>query len=395
MDAWRPAWSAYESRDEDDSLSDQAILPLRSARAAAVLGVAGPELSVVAPTFNERSNVARLVEKLDATLAGVAWEVIFVDDNSPDGTAALVKQIAARDARVRCLRRVGRRGLAGAVTEGALASAAPFVAVIDADMQHDETLLPRMLDMLRAGDTDLVVGSRYLDAGGLEHGLSPGRKAASQFANALGKKALKAEVSDPVSGFFMIRREAIDRVADQLEPAGFKILFDIIASQSEPLRVKELPYAFAAREAGESKLDNRVALEYLGLVASKLSRGLFSPRIIFFGLVGVSGLVVHMTVLLLSNQLGLAYAQALAGVTAMTSNYFINNVITYRDKRLKGWKLLSGYLRFCGFCAIGLAASVAVGSELEAHGMPRLLAGLTGAVSGAVWNYVSTYIGVW
>ncbi|HLY80761.1 MAG TPA: glycosyltransferase family 2 protein [Caulobacteraceae bacterium] len=376
-------------------MSDQAAAPLRTTRRASATPSAGVELTVVAPTFNERSNVARLVEKLEATLAGVAWEVIFVDDNSPDGTASVVKEIAARDARVRCLRRVGRRGLAGAVAEGALASAAPFVAVIDADMQHDETLLPRMLGVLRDGETDLVVGSRYLDAAGLEHGLSPGRKAASQLATALGKTALKVELSDPVSGFFMIRREAIDRVADQLEPSGFKILFDIVASQPEPLRVQELPYAFAAREAGVSKLDNRVALEYLGLVASKLSRGLISPRIIFFGLVGVSGLVVHMSVLLLSTELRFAYAQALAGATAMTSNYFINNAITYRDKRLKGWKLFSGYLRFCALCAIGLAASVAVGSELEAHGVPRLLAGLTGAVSGAIWNYVSTYLGVW
>jgi len=375
-------------------LNDHAILPVRAARKAAALA-AGPELTVVAPTFNESGNVARLVEKLDATLAGVIWEVIFVDDDSPDGTAALVKEIAARDTRVRCLRRVGRRGLAGAVIEGALASAAPFVAVIDADMQHDETLLPRMLNVLRGGDVDLVVGSRYLDNAGLEHGFSPARKTASRLATALGRKALKTEVSDPVSGFFMIRREAIDRVADKLEPTGFKILFDIIASQPEPLRVKELPYAFAAREAGESKLDNRVALEYLGLVASKLSRGLISPRIIFFGLVGVSGLVVHMSVLLLSTELRFAYAQALAGVTAMTSNYFINNVITYRDKRLSGWKLATGYLRFCALCAIGLAASVAVGSELSAHSVPRLLAGLAGAVSGAVWNYVSTYLGVW
>ncbi|MEJ0064591.1 MAG: glycosyltransferase family 2 protein [Caulobacteraceae bacterium] len=379
---------------EDADLSDQAILPVRPARKAAS-AAAGPELTVVAPTFNERSNVARLVEKLDATLAGVAWEVIFVDDNSPDGTAALVKEIAARDPRVRCLRRVGRRGLAGAVIEGALASAAPFVAVIDADMQHDETLLPRMLGILRAGDTDLVVGSRYLEAAGLEHGLSPGRKAASQFANALGKKALKADVSDPVSGFFMIRREAIDRVADQLEPSGFKILFDIIASQPQPLRVQELPYAFAAREAGVSKLDNRVALEYLGLVASKLSRGLFSPRIVFFGLVGLSGVAIHMGVLWVAQGLGFAIAQAMAGVTAMTSNYFINNVITYRDKRLKGWKLFTGYLRFCALCAIGLVASVGVGSELHAHGAPWPVAGFVGAVSGSIWNYVSTYLGVW
>jgi dolichol-phosphate mannosyltransferase len=356
---------------------------------------AGPELSVVAPTFNERANVERLIEKLEAALAGVRWEVIFVDDDSPDGTAAAVKQIAALDARVRCLRRVGRRGLAGAVIEGALASAAPFVAVIDADMQHDETLLPRMLAALRGGDLDLVVGSRYLEAGGLDQGFSPTRKAASRFATALGRKALKADVSDPVSGFFMIRREAIDRVAPRLEPTGFKILFDIIASQPEPLRVKELPYAFQAREAGESKLDNRVALEYLGLVAAKLTGDMISPRIIFFGLVGASGLAVHMTVLLLSTRLGFAYAQGLAGVTAMTSNYFINNLITYRDKRLKGWKLFTGYLRFCALCAIGLAASVAVASELNAHGVPRLAAGFAGAVSGAIWNYVSTYLGVW
>ena len=373
-------------------LNEQAILSVRSAQ---IQTMAGPELTVVAPTFNERSNVERLVEKLEATLTGVDWEVIFVDDNSPDGTAELVKQIAALDTRVRCIRRVGRRGLAGAVIEGALASASPFVAVIDADMQHDETLLPRMLEVLRGGDVDLVVGSRYLDAAGLESGFSPARKAASQFANALGKRALKADVSDPVSGFFMIRREAIDRVAGQLQPAGFKILFDVIASQPEPLRVRELPYAFSAREAGESKLDNRVALEYLGLVASKLSRGLISPRIIFFGLVGVSGLVVHMSVLLMSSHFIFAYSQALAGVTAMTSNYFINNAITYRDKRLKGWKLFTGYLRFCALCAIGLVASVAVGSELQAHGVPRLLAGLAGAVSGAIWNYVSTYLGVW
>ena len=380
---------------EDLPLTDQAILPARATATPAVAPAVGVELTVVAPTFNESGNVARLVEKLDATLAGVAWEVIFVDDDLPDGTAALVKQLAASDTRVRCLRRVGRRGLAGAVVEGALASAAPFVAVIDADMQHDETLLPRMLNVLRGGDTDLVVGSRYLDAAGLASGFSPARKAASQFANALGKKALKADVTDPVSGFFMIRREAIDRVAAKLEPSGFKILFDIIASQPEPLRVKELPYAFAAREAGESKLDNRVALEYLGLVASKLSRGLISPRIIFFGLVGVSGLVVHMSVLWLAQTLGFSIAQALAGVTAMTSNYFINNAITYRDKRLKGWKLLTGYLRFCALCAIGLAASVGIGSLLHAHGVPWPIAGLAGAGCGATWNYVSTYLGVW
>jgi dolichol-phosphate mannosyltransferase len=355
----------------------------------------GVELTVVAPTFNESANVAPLVAKLDATLAGVAWEVIFVDDNSPDGTAQVVKQIAAQDPRVRCLRRVGRRGLAGAVIEGALASAAPFVAVIDADMQHDETLLPRMLNILRGGEVDLVVGSRYLEAGGLAEGLSPVRKLGSQIATAVGRKALKADVSDPVSGFFMIRRDVVDRVADRLEPTGFKVLFDIIASQSEPLQVRELPYAFQARQAGESKLDGRVALEYVGLVAAKLSGDLISPRMIFFGLVGLSGVGVHMTVLWAAQGFGFLYAQALAAVTAMTSNYLVNNAITYRDRRLKGWRLLSGYLKFCALCAVGLAANVAVGAELHRHGVAWPIAGLAGAACGAGWNYVSTFLGVW
>jgi len=355
------------------------------------------ELSVVAPTFNETLNVARLAARLDQALSGVRWEVIFVDDDSPDGTSEVVKAIAARDSRVRCLRRVGRRGLAGAVVEGALSSAAPFVAVIDADMQHDETLLPQMLDVLRGGGVDLVVGSRFLAEDGLERGLSPIRKAGSRAAAFLGRKALKAEVSDPVSGFFMIRREAIERVAARLQPQGFKILFDIVASQPAPLRIRELPYAFQAREAGESKLDGRVALEYLGLVAAKLSGDLVSPRLVFFGLVGLTGVGVQMAALWVARAAGLPFAPALAlaALTAMTSNYLVNNAITYRDRRLRGWRLAAGYLRFCLLCAVGFAANLAVGAELHAHGLAWWASGLAGAACGAAWNYVSTYLGVW
>ena len=373
-------------------VNDQAV----TSATATATATAGPELSVVAPTFNERANVAPLVGKLEAALAGVAWEVIFVDDDSPDGTAAAVKDIAARDARVRCLRRVGRRGLAGAVIEGALASAAPYVAVIDADLQHDETLLPRMLAILRSGEAELVVASRYLDAKGLEVGLSPIRKLGSRAATALGRRALKTQVSDPVSGYFMARREVVEGVAARLEPTGFKVLFDIIASQGRPLRIEELPYAFQSRQAGESKLGGRVVLEYVGLVAAKLSGDLISPRMVFFGLTGLTGVAVHLFVLgLAQTELRFVWAQTLAAVSAMTSNYLINNIITYRDRRLKGWRLLSGYLRFCVLCSVGLAGNIAVGAELHAHGLSWPLAGLAGAACGAVWNYVSTYLGVW
>jgi dolichol-phosphate mannosyltransferase len=379
-------------------VSDPAAISAVRPRKVTATGVAGPDLTVIAPTFNERANIARLVAKLASALEGVRWEVVFVDDDSPDGTAALVKEIARADARVRCIRRVGRRGLAGAVVEGVLSSAAPYVAVIDADMQHDETLLPRMLATLRSGEAELVVGSRYLEASGLEQGLSPIRKLGSQVATALGRKALKTPLSDPVSGFFMARREVVERVASRLEPSGFKILFDIVASQTEPLSVAELPYAFQAREAGESKLDGRVALQYLGLVAAKLSGDLISPRLVFFGLVGLSGVAVQLGVFSLAHgffHVAFVYAQSLAALTAMTSNFFVNNAVTYRDRRLKGWRLAGGYLRFCLLCAIGLAANVALGTELHRHGLDSTLASLAGAGSGAAWNYVSTYLGVW
>ena len=385
-------------RAYEGGVSDSAAIARSRTSAHASPAVDGRlELSVVAPTFNEGGNVARLIDKLDAALAGVGWEVIFVDDDSPDGTAGLVKEIAARDPRVRCLRRVGRRGLAGAVIEGALASAAPLVAVIDADMQHDETLLPRMLEVMRTGDIDLVVGSRFLDAAGLDNGLSPIRKAGSKAAALLGRKALKAYVSDPVSGFFMIRREAFDRVAPRLQSQGFKILFDIIASQDEPLRIRELGYAFQAREAGESKLDERVALEYLGLVLAKLSGDLISPRMVFFGLVGFSGVLVQLGVLWAVRFAGLAFGfeQGIAAFAAMTSNFLVNNAVTYRDRRLSGWRLANGYLRFCLLCAVGFAANVAVAAELHAHGLVWWAASLAGAGCGAAWNYVSTYLGVW
>jgi dolichol-phosphate mannosyltransferase len=372
----------------------------------------GYELTVIVPTFNERANVARVVERLHAVLDGVGWQAIFVDDDSPDGTAEAVKQIAATDPRIQCIRRVRRRGLAGAVVEGALASAAPFVGVIDGDLQHDETLLPRMLEVLRAGKTDLVVASRYLDADAVTEGLSPIRSLGSRFANWLGRRVLRQEVSDPVSGFFMIRRELVDRVAPRLASEGFKILFDLIASQPQPLRLVELPYSFREREAGGSKLDNRVVIDYLGLLLSKLSGGLVPTRALMFGLVGGSGLVVQLVALQAFLTIEAAItkapaphahattaqftiAQFAASMVAMTSNYLINNEVTYRDRRQRGFGLLLGYLKFCALCSIGLAANLAVSSSLYQIYPVPMVAGVAGALFGALWNYVSTAAAVW
>lgn len=357
------------------------------------------ELSVVSPTFNEKPNIRPLVRKLHEALDGVEWEVIFVDDNSPDGTADEVKALAAEDPRVRGLKRIGRRGLAGAVLEGAMASAAPYVVVIDADLQHDETILPKMLQTLRAGQTDLVIATRYLEPEGLAQGLSVTRQRGSRLATWLSRRVLKTDVSDPVSGFFMARREVWERAGPMLSTEGFKVLFDLLASHPGPLRVAETPYRFRDRLEGESKLDSRVVVDYLGLILTKATRDVIPARAILFGVVGASGIVVNLVALAILRRtdvaLAFAGAQFIAALIAMTSNYFINNAVTYHDRRKRGWALLSGYLRFCAACSAGLFVNVAVASFLHERLPITLVAGAIGAAFGAVWNYVTTALAVW
>ena len=356
-----------------------------------------PELSVVVPTYNERANIPILVERLAHVLAGCDWEVLFVDDNSPDGTAAVARALGETDERVRCMRRIGRRGLAGACLEGMLASQASYLAVMDADLQHDEGLLAAMLDRLRGGNCDLVVASRYL-GGGSAAGLSKQRARASRFANMLVHRLLGIDLTDPMSGHFMIRRDAFEPLAPAISSQGFKILLDILATNPGSLRVVELPSSFHERRHGESKLDSKVALDFAALLTAKLTNDAVSARFLLFCLVGTSGLVVHLLVLLLATQLAaIAFgaAQALATVCAITWNFVLNNMFTYRDQRLAGWRFLTGLLRFQVICAIGAVSNVGIATWIYDYDSRWWLAGLAGALIGTVWNFVVSAAFVW
>lgn len=347
------------------------------------------------PTFNERRNITALLRRLNVALNGLAWRVIFVDDDSRDGTARLTRKHAVRQPNVHCLQRIGRRGLAGAVIEGVMASPDQYVAVMDADLQHDETLIPAMLARMAAEDADLVIASRFLDTDEPVMGLSTLRLAGSRLATALSRRALKTRVTDPMSGFFLIRRDLVQAAAPRLSTEGFKVLFDIIASSPRPLKIIEMPYKFADRADGDSKMDSRVVLDYLGLLTSKLSHDMISPRILTFLLVGASGVGVHLGVLRALLFLDFAGAQFIGATAAMTTNYLLNNALTYRDRRKQGLSLLTGYLRFCLVCSLGLAANVAVAVLVRGHGEIWWLAALAGAAVGALWNYVASSLLVW
>jgi dolichol-phosphate mannosyltransferase len=356
-----------------------------------------PELTVVVPTLNERDNIVPLVELLDTALAGIAWEVIFVDDDSRDDTAAAVRAMARRDGRVRCLQRIGRRGLSTACIEGVLASAAPYCAVMDADLQHDETVLPRMLEALRTGSYDLAIGSRY-SAGGDLGELSGRRVGISKLATRVSRVICKADIADPMSGFFMVRREAFEAAMRRLSGQGFKILLDLLASSPRPLRVVELGYRFRQRRHGESKLDTLVAWEFGMLLADKLVGHAIPVRFVLFATIGAIGLVVHLVVLRLAlTLLALDFtpAQTSAALVAMTSNFFLNNLFTYRDQRLMGWRLLRGLASFYLICGLGLIANVGVAAYTFAQHERWWIAGVAGVVVGSVWNYAISSVFTW
>lgn len=355
------------------------------------------ELTVVVPTYAERDNIAELVKRLTIVLAGIDWEVVFVDDDSPDGTSQLAKSIASADPHVRCIRRVGRRGLSGACIEGILSSSSPVVAVMDADLQHDETLLPQMLQSVRQG-ADMVVASRYLTGGSAEQGFSGIRRWGSKVATGMARMLTRTSVSDPMSGFFMIRRQAVEDHAEALAGEGYKLLMDILWTAGESLKVVELSYRFRERRRGESKLDALVTIDYLGLLFSRLLGGVLPVRFLMFGAVGASGIVVHLLVLnyaLSTSHLNFSLSQLTAVIVAMTWNFVINNLLTYRDNRLKGWRFVNGLLMFYLACSIGSIGNVGVASWIYSFHATAWVAGLTGAIIGSVFNYAISSALIW
>ncbi len=347
------------------------------------------ELTVIIPTLNEADNVGPLVARLDSVLAGIEWRAIFVDDDSPDGTADIVRQISRTDDRVRLIQRVNQLGLASACIDGIRASDGPYIAVIDADLQYDETLLPAMLRMLKEGKAEIVIGRRFAEATSSRNSV-PRRERLSRLARRISRLVVHVPLTDPTSGFFILRRDVFDEVARRLTGRGYKILPDILATIRRPIQVSELPFRHRPRRAGKSKLSAVVYVEFMALILDKFFRGWIPVGFMLFVFVGLSGLAIHMTLLgLLFRGIGLSFtlSQTIAVAISMTVNFFLNNRITFRDRRLSGPAVIRGLLMFYAACGIGAVINVAAATFLFDSGLIWFLAGFSGAVVGAVWNY--------
>ena len=353
-------------------------------------------LSIVIPTFNEAGNIEELLRRLAACLNGIDWEIVVVDDDSPDGTAHLVDRIGRVDPRIHCLKRIGRRGLSSACLEGMAISRGTFLAVIDADLQHDENLLPAMLRALTEGAVDLVVGSRYMEGGGVA-AWSRRRRLLSRAATSVTHHLLACDLTDPMSGFFMIRRAAVRQASAHLSDSGFKLLLDLVSCSPMPLRTMELPYTFSPRTRGQSKLDAGVAWSFARLLLRQAVRR-SCGRLCHFCLIGSSGVFVHFAVLGACQVLaGLSFpmAQTIAVIVSLVSNYTLNNRLTFEASRLRGKAFVTGLSRFAVLCALGAIVNVVVADAVLHVSGWRLPAVAVGILTGAVCNYCTTSLLVW
>jgi dolichol-phosphate mannosyltransferase len=358
-------------------------------------------LSIVLPTYNERGNIEPLLAQLLQLEQRFKLEILVVDDDSADGTAELVRQLAHDQPAIRLIRRVGRAGLASAIKEGLLDATGDVALVMDSDGQHEPSSVLRAVQALQEGDLDLVIGSRFHPEAEIR-GLSGRRERGSTWANACARFSLPrayAGLSDFMSGFFALRLDAALPLVRAVDVNGFKFLYELLAVSQGRLRAADIPLTFQPRTSGSSKLDLAIFWDFLISILHSLSFRLLPRRAISFGLVGASGVLVQLAVTYLLMAIGpLGFEQALpvGVVVAASSNYLINNALTFRFQRLQGLALLRGLLKFLLVASLPVLANVGLASAYYSFvARDTLWAQLAGILVVFVWNYAASSRFVW
>jgi dolichol-phosphate mannosyltransferase len=361
----------------------------------------GPELTIIIPTFNECDNVEELILKLSIVLRDINYEVIFVDDDSPDKTYLKLREISINNPNIRFIHRIGRRGLSSACVEGMLSTSAPFFLIMDADMQHDESIIVKMYNFVKNHNYDVAIGSRYIDTGKILN-WNKDRIIMSELATKLSSFIFKQKIKDPLSGFFMLKREVFDNSFRKLSNIGFKILLDILTVQNTELKIIEVPYTFKARKFGESKLDNVIIWQFVILLIDKKFGKWMSLNFIQFSIVGFFGLFIHLGTLYLlhsTSTISFINAQIISTFIAITFNYVANNSLTYSNLKLRGLNFLKGWVLFNCICGFGALANFALSDYLyELHSFAQvnwLMPAVAGILIASVWNYSTSTFFIW
>jgi len=359
--------------------------------------------SLILPTYNEVGNIPGLVKKIRASLKGVPYEIIIVDDDSPDETWRITQEIAHDCNDLHVIRRIGRRGLSSAVIEGFLAAKGDVFGVMDADGQHDSNLLPELYKAASAKG-GICIGSRYTEGGSVGE-WDERRHLMSRMATKLALLLCKVKASDPMSGFFAIDRKTFEKILPSLNPKGFKILLDLLVHAPKETEVQELPFTFGKREHGESKLSRRVQIEFLEYLYD-VSFGRYIPLMfVKYCIVGSFGVVVHVSAFMFISYLftrggeptfrEFSFSVGGAIETAIIFNFLLNNAWTFSHAKLRGKEAVIGFLKFNGACLFGALANYAVSAFLFSFGIAKLLSVVVGAFTGVVWNYTMNRMLTW
>jgi dolichol-phosphate mannosyltransferase len=369
---------------------------------------------VITPTFNEAQNVGPLIDLLEAALVDVDHEILVVDDDSPDRTWEVAEAIAERVPAVKVIRRFSSPGLSQAVLAGMEVARGEVLAVIDADMQHDETRLPAMVKLITSGEADVVVGSRAAEGGSYGDWSKP-RRFVSWVATMIAQVLLRVPVTDPMSGFFAISRETYRRLGPTINPQGFKILLEFVGRRNANLRIREVGFTFRNRTAGETKMSPSVIRSYLLAVFElRLGRQL-KPQFVMYCLVGISGFVVNLAVFALAEAFDLGavdigldrklrWSLILGIVASILWNFALHNTMTFYEHRFRGIDMIRGLLLFTVVSAIGILIHVAIFQFLESTGWgtgvlrlrpARLLHDAIGMLVALFSNYFLNMNAVW
>ncbi len=345
------------------------------------------ELTIVIPTYNEKDNPVKLVREIKRVMGGgIRYEILFVDDSTDDTLQAL-HTLSKRDSQVRYIHRRHTRGLASAVVEGFRAAAGNYIVVMDADLQHPPDLLPLIIERLRTAD--IVIPSRFIE-GGSDGGLNIFRKFISWTARMIGRWSIKRlrSISDCTSGYFGLRKCAIEGV--ELEPIGWKILMEVLV-KGKHKTVHEIPYTFAARSRGESKMSLAEQWNYLRHIVKLVHSNPEDLRFFFFCVIGLAGMFINMLALTVLISIfpvkGMA-ASIGASVIAMLHNYVLNDRITWRGaKRVKHGRRLIQMGQFFSVCSLGILITALIVQGFLNLGWSIYIGQLVGIATATWWNF--------